>query len=61
MRSIKLHGKDLHSNICKQFKQLNYSTNDLKHIGILFAPTEGSKRKTLERQIIFNFGAFCPV
>ena len=54
------HENDPDSNISKHFNLPNHSTDDMIILGLLFAPTDSTKRKTLEKRIIFKLGTLFP-
>ena len=47
---------DANINTSKHFTSSNNSTSDLSVLGLLYAPTDSRKRKTLEERIIDNLG-----
>ena len=51
------HENDSDSNISRHFNAPDHSTDDMLILGLLFAPTDSNKRKTLEKRIIFRLGA----
>ena len=54
------HEKDPDSNISEYFNLPNHSTEDMSILGLLFAPTDSTKRKTLEKRIIFKLATLHP-
>ena len=67
MRNVKhkIHLKEEHendpdSNISKHFNLPNHSIEDMSILGLLFAPTDSTKRKTLEMRIIFRLATLHP-
>ena len=67
MRNVKhkIHLKEEHendpdSNISKHFNLPNHSIEDMSILGLLFAPTDSTKRKTLEKRIIFRLATLHP-
>ena len=54
------HENDPDSNISRHFNSPNHSTDDMMILGLLFAPTDSTKRKTLEKRIIFKLGTLFP-
>ena len=54
------HETDPDSNISRHFNSSNHSTDDMTILGLLFAPTNTTKRKTLEKRIIFKLGTLFP-
>ena len=50
------HENDPDSNISHHFNLPNHSTDDMSILGLLYASTESTKRKTLEKRIIFALG-----
>ena len=52
------HEKDPDSNISNTL--IHHSTDDMTILGLLFAPTDITKRKTLEKRIIFKLGTLFP-
>ena len=54
------HENDPDSNISHHFNLPNHSTDDMSILGRLYASTESTKRKTLEKRIIFALGTLYP-
>ena len=47
------------TNISKHFNSDGHTTDDMAVFGLLFADKDSTKRKTLEKRIICNWGLFC--
>ena len=54
------HENDPDSNISKHFNSTNHSTDDMSILGLLYAPVDTTKRKTLEKRLIFNLKTLYP-
>ena len=57
---VEQHENDPDSNISHHFNLPNHSTDDMSILGLLYASTESTKRKTLEKRIIFALGTLYP-
>ena len=48
------------TNVSKHFNSDGHSTDDMAVLGLLFADKDSTKRKTLEKRIIFKLGTLLP-
>ena len=54
------HENDPDSKISKHYNSTNNSTVDMSILGLLYAPQDSNKRKTLEKRLIFNLKTLYP-
>ena len=54
------HENDPDSNISRHFNSANHSTADMSILGLLYAPQDSTKRKTLEKRLIFSLKTLYP-
>ena len=54
------HDNDPDGNISKHFDSSNHSADDMSILGLLHAPQDTTKRKTLENHLISNLKTLSP-
>ena len=54
------HENDPDSNISRHFNSANHSTADMSILGLLYASQDSTKRKTLEKRLIFSLKTLYP-